>query len=76
MRIGRPIPDLMITEQERSTLQSWARRPKSAQALALRAKIILACAAGKTNTEVAGHQADDRERARAFCGQAPGWIAG
>jgi len=54
MRIGRPIPELVISEGERSTLQSWARRPKSAQALALRAKIILACAAGKTNTEVAG----------------------
>jgi transposase len=54
MRIGRPIPELVISEEERSTLQSWARRPKSAQALALRAKIILACAAGKTNTEVAG----------------------
>jgi transposase len=53
MRIGRPIPELVISEEERSTLQSWARRPKSAQALALRAKIILDCAAGKTNTEVA-----------------------
>ena len=53
MRIGRPIPELVITEEERSTLQSWARRPKSAQALALRAKIILGCAGGKTNTEVA-----------------------
>jgi len=54
MRIGRPIPELAITEAERSTLQVWARRPKSAQALALRAKIILACAEGQTNTEVAG----------------------
>ncbi len=54
MRIGRPIPPLALTEEESSTLQNWARRPKSAQALALRAKIILACAEGKTNTEVAG----------------------
>jgi transposase len=54
MRIGRPIPELAITEAERSTLQGWALRPKSAQALALRAKIILACAEGKTNTAVAG----------------------
>ena len=53
MRIGRPIRELVISEEERNTLQSWARRPKSAQALALRAKIILDCAAGKTNTEVA-----------------------
>ena len=54
MRIGRPIPELVIAPEERSALQNWARRPKSAQALALRAKIILACANGKSNTEVAG----------------------
>jgi len=53
MRIGRPIPELVVTQSERESLQSWARRPKSAQALALRARIILACAEGKTNTEVA-----------------------
>jgi hypothetical protein len=53
MRIGRPIPELGVTQGERESLQNWARRPKSAQALALRAKIILACAEGKTNTEVA-----------------------
>src|SRR5580704_8767433 len=53
MRIGRPIPELAITPEERSALQNWARRPKSAQALALRAKIILACAEGKSNTDVA-----------------------
>jgi Winged helix-turn helix len=55
MRIGRPIPQLVIAPQERSALQNWARRPKSAPALALRAKMILACAEGKSNTEVA-HQ--------------------
>ena len=53
MRIGRPLPELVITPEDRQSLLEWARRPKSAQALALRAKIILACAAGKTNTEVA-----------------------
>lgn len=53
MRIGRPIPELVVTTGELESLQNWARRPKSAQALALRARIILACAEGKTNTEVA-----------------------
>lgn len=33
--------------------QIWTRRPKSAQAQALRARIILLCAVGQTNTEVA-----------------------
>ena len=35
---------LMLTEDERRTLEQWARRPKSAQRLALRARIVLACA--------------------------------
>lgn len=53
MRTGRPMPGLKLTEAEQETLQNWARRPKSAQALALRARIVLRCAEGKTNTEVA-----------------------
>ena len=35
MRIGRPIPELVIAAEQRTALQNWARRPKSAQALAL-----------------------------------------
>jgi transposase len=42
-----------VTQGERETLQNWSRRPKSAQALALRARMILLCAAGRSNTEVA-----------------------
>ncbi len=53
MRTGRPIPPLSLTEEERQTLRSWARRPKSAQALALRARMILLCGEGNTNTRVA-----------------------
>jgi transposase len=53
MRTGRPVAELILTEAERETLQNWARRPKSAQALALRARMILRCAEGKTNTQVA-----------------------
>ena len=53
MQTGRPIPALSLSEAERETLQNWARRPKSAQALALRARIVLRCAEGITNTEVA-----------------------
>lgn len=53
MRTGRPIPVLSLTEAEQETLRNWARRPKSAQALALRARIVLRCAEGLTNTAVA-----------------------
>lgn len=53
MRAGRPIPALILSREERETLERWARRPKTAQALAQRARIILFCATGKTNGAVA-----------------------
>lgn len=58
---GRPKAELVLTDEERAALQRWARRAKSAQALALRAKIVLACADGRDNKAVAAqlgvHQA-------------------
>jgi transposase len=42
-----------LTDDERATLERWARRPKSAQALALRCRIVLACAEGGTNVAIA-----------------------
>ena len=53
MRTGRPKPILTLTEEERDTLEQWVRRPKTAQALAQRARIVLACATEKSNTVVA-----------------------
>ena len=50
---GIPKAVLELTVDERETLERWARRPKSAQALALRCRIVLACADGGTNVEVA-----------------------
>jgi transposase len=50
---GRRLADLVLSEGERESLERWARRPKTAQALALRARIILGCAEGKSNTNVA-----------------------
>jgi transposase len=50
---GRPKAPLTLTDDERQTLQRWARRARTAQALALRAKIVLACAEGATNQAVA-----------------------
>ena len=52
-RMGRPVPPLVLAEEERQVLAQWARRAKTAQALALRAKIVLACAEGIPNKEVA-----------------------
>ena len=53
MAIGRPLPPLHLSPEERETLERWSRRRKTAQALALRARLILTCAAGKKNGEVA-----------------------
>jgi transposase len=52
-RTGRPKAVLVLTEEERDTLARWARRPSSAQSLALRSKIVLGCAEGKANQVVA-----------------------
>ncbi len=51
---GRPTVRVVLSEEERATLERWARRPKSAQALALRCRIVLAAAEGETNTGIAG----------------------
>jgi transposase len=53
-RRGRPTVEIHLSAVERSTLERWARRHSSSQALALRAKIVLACAAGDaTHAEIA-----------------------
>jgi transposase len=53
MTIGRPIPPLHLSGDEQETLERWARRRKTAQALAFRARVILACTEGKKNGDVA-----------------------
>ena len=52
-RRGRPTVEFTLTGDERKTLQRWARRHSSSQALALRCRIVLACADGATNQDVA-----------------------
>lgn len=52
-RPGRPKAGLSLTESERDQLQRWVRRATSTQALALRSTIVLACAGGASNIEVA-----------------------
>src|SRR5215204_6326637 len=52
-RPGPKLAELALTVEERATLERWARRRTSSQALAERCRIVLACAAGASNTEVA-----------------------
>jgi transposase len=53
MRKGRPVPILTLTDEEREALGQWMRRPKTSQSLALRARIVVLCARGESNTDVA-----------------------
>src|SRR5690349_346239 len=50
---GRQLAPLALSDEERSELRALAARRKTAQALALRARIVLACAEGQQNKEVA-----------------------
>jgi transposase len=45
---------LVLSGDERRVLEGWARRQKTAQALALRSRIVLACANGASVGAVAG----------------------
>jgi transposase len=53
MRTGRPKKLMEIADEDRDKLQNMARRPKSAQAMAMRARIVLCCGEGMSNAEVA-----------------------
>ena len=55
-RTGRPKAVLELTDPEREQLSRWARRRTSSQALALRSRIVLACAEGLANKEVAARE--------------------
>jgi transposase len=51
-RQGRPTVEINLSAEERATLERWARRHSSTQALALRCRIVLACAEGLTHREI------------------------
>lgn len=53
---GRPKPPLVLSSAEQEQLLAFTRRRKTAQALALRARIVLACAQGLDNKVVAARQ--------------------
>jgi len=52
-RTERLAPPLILAREEREVLEGWARRATTPPVLAERARAILACAAGRTNTRVA-----------------------
>ncbi|MBM9617647.1 IS630 family transposase [Streptomyces zhihengii] len=52
-RTGRPKAELILSDEERAALEGWVRRRSTPQAWALRCRIILACAEGTSNKDVA-----------------------
>ena len=52
-RTGRPKPELVLSTEERLALERLANRPKSAQAMAMRVRVVLTCAKGGANRDVA-----------------------
>jgi transposase len=75
--IGRPKAELVLAGAEWAQLTRWARRARTAQFLAQRAKIVLACAQGGTNKQVAAdlgvdESTVDRWRARFIAGRLEG----
>jgi len=53
MARGRPKRPLIISDDQRATLEGWSRRQTSANGLAQRARMVLLSAEGLTNEEVA-----------------------
>ena len=67
-RTGRPKAELVLTHEERLVLERLTNRRKSAQAMALRARIVLTCATGTANRgrpPAGGEPGDGRQVASA-----------
>jgi transposase len=65
MTRGKSAPKIELTSEERKSLEDMARRRSTSQAMALRARIVLRCADGGSNVEVA----DDLELSRETVGK-------
>ena len=55
MARGRKLEPLELSAEEREVLGNWARRRKTAQGLATRARIVLLADKGKSNSAIAEH---------------------
>ena len=67
-RPGRPKADLVLSAADRDQLQRWSRRARSAQASALRARIVLACAGRDVQQASGGRLAGDGAHGRQMAG--------
>jgi DNA-binding NarL/FixJ family response regulator len=51
--MGRPLIPLSVSAVDQAQLLVWSKRPKTAQALAMRSRVVLLAAEGKSNTAIA-----------------------
>jgi len=54
MRKGRPLSPLSVSGKDRAQLVAWSKRPKTAQVLAMRSRVVLLASEGQSNTAIAG----------------------
>jgi DNA-binding NarL/FixJ family response regulator len=68
MPSGRPFSPLPVGAEQREQLEAWSPRAKTAQALVLRARIVLLAADGLANKEIARRQGCSQPMARGGSG--------
>src|SRR5579884_2098733 len=68
MPIATPVP-IELSDEERAALEGFARRRSSAQALALRSRVVLLAAEGLNNTEIAERLGVHRPMVRKWRGR-------
>jgi hypothetical protein len=72
MRTCRPVVKIELSDEDAAILEGYTQRRKTAQALALRARIVLGCAAGLRNKPVAARERWRRKRLASGIGALPG----
>ena len=80
MARGRPLTPLTLTDAENETLRRWIRRRTTAQALALRAQLVLLSAQRVSNQDIAARlhitPQTVSKMERALCAPRSGWALG
>ena len=75
LRTGRPVARIELSAEVAGIVEGCRQRRNTAQALALRARIVLGCASGLSNKAVAarerGHRAKGRQVAPELCRARP-----